>query len=63
MLIKYKDDERVGTVTGSNFTPIPVPGDTDYFFAKYGHSLGWATWKRAWDTFDLNVQFPKTLID
>jgi len=59
MLIRYKDDERIGTVTGSNFTPIPVPGDTDYFFAKYGHSWGWATWKRAWDTFDLNVIVPE----
>jgi len=59
MLIKYKDDERIGTVTGSNFTPIPVPDNADYFFAKYGHSWGWATWKRVWDTFDLNVQVPQ----
>ncbi|MFC2096245.1 glycosyl transferase [Bacteroidota bacterium] len=58
MLIKYKDDERIGTVTGSNFTPIPVPNNTDYFFAKYGHSWGWATWKRVWNSFDLNVEVP-----
>ncbi len=58
MLIKYKDDERIGTVTGSNFTPIQVPGNTDYFFAKYGHSWGWATWKRVWNNFDLNVVVP-----
>lgn len=58
MLIKYKDDERVGTVTGSNFTPIPVPNNTDYFFAKYGHSWGWATWKRVWVSFDLYVEVP-----
>lgn len=59
MLVKYKDDERIGTVTGSNFTPIPVPNSTDYFFAKYGHSWGWATWKRVWNSFDLNIQVPQ----
>ena len=59
MLIKYEDNERIGTVTGSNFTPIPVPDNTDYFFAKYGHSGGgWATWKRVWEGFDLYVDIP-----
>jgi len=56
MLIKYKDEEQIGTVTGSNFTPIPVPDNSDYFFAKYGQSWGWATWKRTWNSFDLYVQ-------
>jgi len=56
MLIRYKDEPRISTVTGSNFTPIPIPGNSDYFFAKYGHSWGWATWRRAWDGFDLNTE-------
>ncbi len=59
MLKKYKHEERIATVTGSNFTPIPVSGNIDYFFAKYGHSWGWATWKRAWEGFDLNVEIPE----
>lgn len=58
MLVKYMDEERIGTVTGSNFTPVPIPNNTDYFFAKYGHSWGWATWKRVWREFDLNVEVP-----
>ena len=58
MLIRYKEDDRIVTVTGSNFTPLPVPNDTDYFFAKYGHSWGWATWRRAWKGFDLDVSIP-----
>jgi archaellum component FlaF (FlaF/FlaG flagellin family) len=55
MLVKYKDHEEIATVTGSNFTPIPFPNNEDYCFAKYGHSWGWATWKRAWQNFDLNL--------
>jgi hypothetical protein len=58
MLIRYKDDDRIATVTGSNFTPIPVPDNADYFFAKYGHSWGWATWKRAWQGFNLYLKVP-----
>lgn len=59
MLLKYKDDERLGTVTGNNFTPIDLDNDDDYFFAKYGHSWGWGTWKRAWKNFDLNLVVPE----
>lgn len=58
MLIRYKDDERIGTVTGNNFTPIKLKNNDDYFFAKYGHSWGWGTWKRAWKVFDLDVVVP-----
>lgn len=58
MLEKYKDDDRIGTVTGNNFTPINLKNDDDYFFAKYGHSWGWGTWKRVWDNFDLYVSVP-----
>ncbi|MDD2549768.1 MAG: hypothetical protein PHD00_06700 [Bacteroidales bacterium] len=57
MLVKYKDDGRIGLISGNNFTPIPV--ETDYFFAKYGHSWGWATWKRVWESFDLNIEIEK----
>jgi hypothetical protein len=56
MLFRYKDDERIGIISGNNFTPIPLQDDSDYFFAKYGHSWGWATWKRFWDSFDLNIE-------
>lgn len=58
MLIKYRNEERIATITGSNTTPIELPNDEDYFFAKYGHSWGWATWKRAWKGFDLYVTVP-----
>lgn len=57
MLIKYKNSPNVSTITASNFTPIPFPNNIDYCFAKYGHSGGgWATWKRNWENFDLNIE-------
>jgi hypothetical protein len=56
MLVRYKDDERIGIVSGNNFTPIDLGNDEDYFFAKYGHSWGWGTWRRTWKKFDLNIE-------
>lgn len=57
MLIKYKEEEKIGFVTGNNFTPIP--SETDYYFTRHGHFWGWATWKRVWKYFDLNINIPK----
>jgi hypothetical protein len=54
LLEKYKDDDRVAMISGNNYTPINSIG-SDYFFSKYGHIWGWATWKRVWDKFDVNV--------
>jgi len=59
MLIKYKTFKTISYITGCNFTPIRVPDNSDYFFAKYGHYWGWATWKRAWKGFDLNITVSK----
>lgn len=59
MLIKYKDVSNVSTVTACNGTPLPTPNGEDYFFAKYAHTWGWATWRRAWKDFDLNREIKK----
>lgn len=59
MLIRYKDEPRIAIVSGCNFTPLSTPNDKDYFFAKYGHSSGWATWRRVWKDFDLYREIKK----
>lgn len=51
VLTKYEHDERVMVVTGSNFQDENVRGDGSYFFTRYIHIWGWATWKRAWDLY------------
>lgn len=53
LLEKYKDDERIAMISANQYTPIEM--DNDYVFTKYGHIWGWATWKRVWDKFDVNV--------
>lgn len=49
-LEKYKDDDRVSTI--SAFLN-PVEGNVpETFFLRYFACWGWATWKRAWDLFN-----------
>lgn len=54
MLIKYADVENIGAVSGTNFFNS-ISGADSYTFSKYGGVWGWATWKRAWIHFDLNI--------
>ena len=55
MLEQYKNEEKIWAVSGINFTPFPTNDGADYFFAKYGHTWGWGTWRRVWQNFDLNT--------
>lgn len=56
MLELYKNEDKIWAVSGINFTPLPAIDGADYFFAKYGHTWGWATWKRVWNKFDLYAE-------
>ena len=52
-LIRYADDERIGSIAG--FSPqIPFPEDynADAFLAYRSCSWGWATWRRCWQDVD-----------
>lgn len=50
MLFKYKDDNRVMQVNGSSFIQ-GLPETPSYSFSKYSFIWGWATWRRAWHTY------------
>ena len=54
LLDYYKNDSRIFAINGSSFLPRPRH-HADYYFSKYSHCWGWATWKRAWDKFDMNM--------
>jgi GT2 family glycosyltransferase len=55
LLERYRDNERVGHIAGCTFLPEGVVTDS-YFFSRYPHSWGWATWRRAWVRFDYDMQ-------
>jgi hypothetical protein len=60
LLDKYKDDERIMHINGSNFQFGKKRGGASYYFSKYPHVWGWATWKRAWKKYDNDLKsFPE----
>lgn len=50
ILEKYKDDERVGMISGMNHLGQFSKITGDYLFSEVGSIAGWATWKRVWKT-------------
>jgi hypothetical protein len=56
-LERFCDDERVWLVSGrSHHEDSPHFQNQDYIFSHYGHTWGWATWKRCWDHFDIDMK-------
>lgn len=57
MLNKYKKDKSVFTITGDCFVKNSNKYKETYYYSKYPHCWGWATWKDRWDNFDSEIKF------
>jgi len=57
LLEKYKDRDEIMAITGDNFQDGMVRGEASYYFSKYAHIWGWATWARAWKHNDPDITF------
>ncbi|MCP4953673.1 MAG: glycosyltransferase family 2 protein [Proteobacteria bacterium] len=57
LLQYYVNDERVSVITGNNFQSGERRGDATYYFSKYNHCWGWATWRRAWKHYRGDLPF------
>ena len=59
MLERYRHHPRVGMVTGGNLQFGQQRGDASYYFSRYSHIWGWATWRRAWQLYQREIpQWP-----
>ena len=57
LLEKYKNDERIGAISGVNFVPNVVKDiDASYFFSNHINIWGWATWRRVWEKYDVEMR-------
>lgn len=56
LLEKYRDDERVMHIGGSNFLFGRARIEESYYFSRYPLCWGWATWRRAWRHFDFEMR-------
>lgn len=57
LLERYAGDERVSVITGDNFQNGIKRGDGSYYFSRYNHVWGWASWRRAWHFYDGDLSF------
>ncbi len=52
LLSRYRNDNRVMAISGNNFQQGKSRTEYSYYFSRYAHCWGWATWKRAWVYWD-----------
>jgi len=55
LLEYYRNDERVMHIGGFNYQDAIIRGTGSYYFSRLSHVWGWATWKRAWEKYDVNI--------
>lgn len=56
LLKYYADDERVMTISGDNFQFGIRHTPHSYYFSAIHHIWGWATWRRAWKHYDVEMK-------
>lgn len=62
LLNRFEDDERVVAISGNNLQDGVTRGDGSYYFSRYPHCWGWATWRRSWQHYDHQMsQWPSLL--
>lgn len=54
LLEYYRHDERIMMISGDNF--VESKSDRSYRFSKYNHIWGWASWRRAWKYYDVEMK-------
>lgn len=57
LLLRYKDDDRIGHISGNCFLPQYIPQGQSYDFCSISHIWGWASWRRVWKNYDVNFPF------
>lgn len=55
LLEKYRETEQVMHIGGNNHQNGKYKTSASYYFSKYAHIWGWATWRRAWKRYDVRM--------
>ncbi|PTR01282.1 hypothetical protein C8P68_101516 [Mucilaginibacter yixingensis] len=56
LLQRYRDTEQVMMICGTSYQPAPLD-TTSYYFSKYPHVWGWASWRRAWSRYNFVLDY------
>ena len=62
-LNKYQDKKEIMMISGANFQPSSTQGNHFAYLSRIPHIWGWATWRRAWQNYDYNLnELPAALL-
>jgi len=56
LLGKYRNDERVAIINGTNLFLSREKNFYSYYFSIFPSAWGWATWRRVWANYDIDVK-------
>jgi hypothetical protein len=56
LLERYREDTRICAISGQNVQFGRKRTDYSYYFSRYNHCWGWASWRRAWKNFDYDMK-------
>ena len=56
LLERFKENSSIFHISGNNFQDGIKHGDADYYFSIFNHIWGWATWRRAWEKYSLEIE-------
>lgn len=58
LLNKYEQVDAVKSISGSTHIPTEALQKTNdsYYFSNYFHCWGWASWRRAWASYDMEMK-------
>lgn len=60
LLEKYRNNQQIGVITGNNLISKRFISDHSYFFSHYANIWGWASWRRVWINYDVDLSdWPK----
>lgn len=63
LLNYYRDDKRIMVISGDNFQFGRKRTEYSYYFSRYNHCWGWATWTRAWQYYDVEMKLWQQIRD
>ena len=55
LLEKYKNNDEIQLISGSNYFYDGYHSDVSYYMSVYMNIWGWASWRRVWNTYSYDV--------
>jgi len=52
----YRNNPKIGMISGCNLVSNDIELADSYFFSKHNHIWGWASWRRAWQYYDVHME-------